>query len=149
MKGRSYADIIGGAALMVFGAGATAYAVATLPVGTVSRMGPGLFPAALGVLLAAFGVGTLVSGMRHAGQKPELHLRALLTVLVAILAFALLVRPFGIVPAVIVLTLIACTADGRLSLARAAVLAAGLALAATLVFKVGLGLPVLVVAWPW
>lgn len=148
-RGKSAADIVGGVALMAIGAAATAHALATLPVGTVARMGPGLFPAALGVLLAAFGVGTLLSGLRQAGAKPELHPRSLVTVLLAILAFALLVRPFGMAPAVIVLTLIATTADGRLSAAKAASLAAGLAVVAVLVFKVGLGLPVAIVAWPW
>ncbi len=72
-----------------------------------------------------------------------------LTVLLAILAFARLVRPFGMAPAVIVLVLVASTAGGRLSFTRAAALAAGLALLAVLPFKAGLGLPVPIVARPW
>ena len=55
MQKRDLKDILAGAVLIALGLPGAAYALATLPLGTLRRMGPGMFPAALGLILALFG----------------------------------------------------------------------------------------------
>ena len=50
-----YVDAIGGALLVLIGASVTYVSIAFYPLGTVQRMGPGAFPAGLGVVLALLG----------------------------------------------------------------------------------------------
>lgn len=149
MPTRDYQDIIGGAALILTGAFVTAYALATLSMGTITEMGPGMFPAALGVILAGLGVAVLVPAIFRAGEMPGVDLRSLLTISFSILAFAVILRPFGLIPAIVVSTLVASRADSKMSLPGVVLLAAGLALGATLIFRVGLGVLIPILAWPW
>ncbi|MEQ9362058.1 MAG: tripartite tricarboxylate transporter TctB family protein, partial [Rhodospirillales bacterium] len=51
-----YVDIAGGVLLILFGAAVTYTSVTHYPMGTPSRMGPGMFPAGLGVVLALLGL---------------------------------------------------------------------------------------------
>jgi hypothetical protein len=147
MYRRDYRDIIGGAILLLGGAFVVAYAVTQLQVGSLARMGPGLFPAALGVLLCCFGMALAVPALFRSGTLPAVDLRPLVFVLGSILAFGLTIRKFGIAPAVVMLTLVATLADRRLSPARALLLAAGLAALAVLIFNVGLDIPVAAYTW--
>lgn len=149
MVRRDYKDIIGGGLLMILGAFAFLYANAHLQAGTITNMGPGMFPMALGVILIGFGLSIFAPAWFRTGEQPAIHIWPLLMVLLSILAFALIIRPFGMVTAIVVLTLIASRADNRLSTKGVLILAASLSVLASLTFKVGLGIPVDLVAWPW
>lgn len=149
MRTRDYRDIVGGAALIGVGAFVAIHAFTSYRLGTVTNMGPGLFPTALGCLLAALGVIVLVPALFRSGDLPQIDFRPLVTILVSIFTFAVMVRPFGLVPTILVLTLLASLAAGKLSLVGALVLAAGLSILATLIFPVGLGIQVAIIAWPW
>jgi hypothetical protein len=56
MHRRDWTDIIGGIALLLFGLWFHFYARNDYNLGDLRRMGPGFFPAVLGVLVAGFGV---------------------------------------------------------------------------------------------
>lgn len=149
MHSRNYQDILGGAVLILIGAAAAIYALATLRIGTISQMGPGMFPAAIGGILAVFGLAILIPALFRPGEMLRMDVRSFTAILVSILAFAAMVRPFGMVPAIAVLTLIASRADSRLSPLGTALVAAGLCLCAILIFRIGLSVPIAIIAWPW
>lgn len=146
---RDYRDIIGGAVLVLIGAFAAFHALTSLRLGTISQVGPALFPAALGGLLVMLGLLILVPAFFRTGEMPEGDFRSFITILASILAFAIVVRPFGLVPAIIVLTLIASRADRKLGVVGVLALAICLSLAATLIFRVGLGVQLATLTWPW
>jgi len=147
MQGRDYRDIIGGGVLIASGLFVVVYATTQLQVGTLSRMGPGLFPAALGFLLCCFGAVIAVPALFRPGTLPSIDARPLIFVLASILVFGLAVRRFGVAPAVVALALVATLADRRLTWRGAIVLAAALAALAVLIFNYGLDIPVEAVRW--
>jgi len=149
VRARDYRDIIAGAALIVIGGLTAIYTLTSLKLGTTTRMGPGMFPTALSVLLIVFGIAVLIPALSRAGEMPKVDVVPLVAILISILAFALMVRPFGVVPAVVAMTAISSRADSKLSLRGTAILAAFLALLAALIFPIGLGLRIPIFAWPW
>lgn len=146
---REYKDIIGGGLLILIGGFAAIHAVMTLRLGTIWQMGPGMFPTAVGVMIALFGVGILIAGMLRTGEKVEVDLRSLLMIALSVLAFAVLIKPFGLVPAIVALIFVSARADGKLSFRSTAMLAGGLSLMAVLIFQIGLRMPLSPFSWPW
>ncbi|MEX2642394.1 MAG: tripartite tricarboxylate transporter TctB family protein [Acetobacterales bacterium] len=150
MRERDVRDIIAGLVLITTGILAGIYVISTLNMGTTARMGPGMFPVALSIVIAGFGVAVLVPALFRPGEVPSVNLVPLVAILAGILVFGLMIRPFGVVPSVMALTLVASRADpASLSWRGATVLAVILAAVATLLFPIGLGLLIPIVAWPW
>lgn len=150
MTARNYRDIIGGAAVTLAGSFTIVHAMTTLNIGTVSQMGPGMFPVALGAILVGLGFTILIPAfVGGGGEMPRVNFRSLAMVGASMVAFALIARPLGLVPAIFALTFIAGRADGKMSLAGTVLLAAGLSLVVTLIFRVGLGLRLPIFNWPW
>lgn len=150
MTSRDPQDLIGGTLLIGVGIGFTAYSVATLDLGRMSKMGPGLFPAALGVILALIGLAILIPALFRAGRypvRPEFGPTA--AVAGAIFVFALCAKPFGLVPAVMLMTLVASIADGRTKIWMALLLGIFLAALCSLIFVAGLNLQFPLVTWPF
>lgn len=114
------------------------------PMGTLNRMGPGFYPAAIAIALVLFGLGIIfVEGRLKDALGPEkAHLRGLVTVLPAIAVFAALIENAGMMPAVFTSVMVSTRAEPELSLRKAVLLAIGLSVFATLVFVYGLGVPV-------
>jgi hypothetical protein len=111
-------------------------------LGTAGRMGPAYFPSIIGLLLVLVGVAGIVRSLLAPGEPMErFAVRQLALVGGAVVAFALLLRGAGLVPAVIVLVMGSGYASRDFHAGRFAMLAAGLALFASLVFIQGLGLP--------
>jgi len=144
---RDYADIIGGAVLIVFGAWFMLHA-GGYNMGTLRRMGPGYFPIVIGGLVILFGALVLVPGMLRAGTMPRPEWRPFLTISFSVLAFALIVERFGLIPATVTLTGAAALAEPGLRLVRLALLALGLSAIGVLVFTQGLGIPIPAFRWP-
>lgn len=147
MQQRDYRDMAAGGMLVAIGAAASAYAVASYPLGTVARMGPGMFPAVLGVLLVLFGLAIGVPALGRQGRVPAVEVAPLVSILAGAIAFALLVERLGYVPAVFAATLISTFAARRLDPLRAVLYCAGLAALAWLIFGLGLRLPIPAFAW--
>lgn len=149
MYNRDYRDLGGGGALVLVGAFATVHAVQTLNLGTINSMGPGMFPAAIGVILAILGVLIMIPALFRQSAKLDADMRSFVTIIGSILAFGSIVRPFGIVPAIVAMTLVASRAHVKLTWVATAVVAACLSVGAVLIFVVALGLPFSAFNWPW
>ncbi len=149
MLGRDYRDIIGGILLIVIGAWAALQAWLDSPLGTVSHMGPAMFPAGVGFLLAGMGLLVFVPALFRVGLAlPKPDFRAFFFVLLSLAVFALTVDTFGLIPATALLTVAAVLADNKLGVIRTVVLAVVLAAIAILIFRVGLGLLLEPFKWP-
>lgn len=148
MPARDYRDVIGGAALVVAGAFIAHYSIMFLSLGTISNMGPGMFPAALGCILVVLGFAISVPALYRAGPLPDIDFRSFMAISLSVFAFALMLRPFGLIPAIMALTLIASRADSKLTALGTLMLAVGLSVTAMLIFRVGLGMQVAAIRWP-
>lgn len=149
MPTRDYRDILGGGVLVVIGALTLIHTLTALNVGTISRMGPGMFPAALGVILIVFGALIVVPALFRHGAMPQLRIWSPLFVLSGVAAFALTIRPFGLMPAILAVVVISSFAELKVRPVSIAALCAVLCLIAWLTFRVGLGLPIAMIRWPF
>jgi hypothetical protein len=108
-------------------------------MGTVARMGPGYMPRALSIGLVLFalwiGAGAFV---RTGPPVGALAWRPLMLVTAAILVFALLIRPLGLLPTTFLTVLFCGFATPDVRWKEAFLLAAGLAVFVVLVFVYGL-----------
>lgn len=144
----SSADILAGAVFVLAG---TAFLVASLgyEVGTLRQMGPGYFPAALSVLLIAFGLGVAGKGLL-AGQADaigRITVRPLLMIGLALIVFAVTVDPWGLMPAVFCTAVLSALAAKDTTPLRLLSLAVGLPLACWLIFVLALQLRMPL--WGW
>lgn len=122
-------DALAGAILALLGAFIAVYAYMHYPLGRISRMGPGMFPLLLGVALLLVAAVILIKSFIQASEPIEINVRAALFVLGGLAVFAVLIEPFGVVPALFVLLVISSYAvPGRRTvetLAFSAVVTAG------------------------
>ena len=131
-----------GAAAIAFGAG--------YGFGTPRALGAGAMPILVGGALCILGVVQLLRALRGAGLPSAFSrsdLRPLLLILAAVLAFATLVIPTGLVPALAALIAIAWFAEKgghNVELAAAMVVVILVMIA---IFSFGLGLPIRLFAW--
>jgi hypothetical protein len=144
---RDWTDVIGGVALVAFGLWFTWHAQAEYDMGSLRRMGPGFFPTVLGWLVAAFGALLLLPALFRRGALPMPALRPLAAIITGGLAFALLIEPFGLIPATIGLVGIVAFAEAQPRLLRTAILAVALSVMAVAVFSEGLGIPIPAFRW--
>ena len=146
---RDYRDILGGLLLFSAGAAFAAYAVSHYELGSLRRMGPGGFPAALGVVLAVLGLLLAVPAFFRTGHRPDLRFWSPLFVIGGVAAFAIVVRPFGLLPAVVAVVAISSLAELKVRPLQLTLLCAGLCVLNWLVFRVGLGASAPMVNWPF
>ena len=151
-------DLVAGGALVVFGASFAGYAAINFKLGSFAQMGPGMFPLVVGATVVALGTVLLLTtvlrtwrrSVASEGPEPEkADWRTLVIVVLSIAVFALLVRRFGMAPAVVGLVLVSSFASRELSLPKMLALAAGLAVMGWAIFIVMLGLPIKLLAWPF
>jgi hypothetical protein len=119
-------------------------AAANYNLGTLYRVGPGLFPLILCALLATLGLMVIVSGLRTgAPTTGNLPWRAIVLIVASPLVFVGCMEVgTGLVPATAVLAFIGSFASRAMTLRRAALCALALALATWLIFILGLGVMV-------
>ena len=146
---RALKDILAGGIFIAFG---MAFALGALAydVGTPLRMGPGYVPLALGILLAALGVGVIVKGFL-AGEGDEiggLDWRALILVTAAIVFFGVTIRGLGVIGALFGASLLASLARSQTSWKEALPIAAGITALSVVIFIVALQLRLPLVG-PW
>jgi hypothetical protein len=115
----------------------------TVPVGTPLRMGPGFFPVMLCVALLAVALFLIGRSFVRTRENPfgEVSWRALVLVTLSVIVFALTAKGLGMLPAVFVSSLVACAASPRITPVGAVLTSAGIAVFCTLVFTIGLNLP--------
>ena len=111
-------------------------------LGTPLRMGPGYFPLLVGAILAALGLAIVGKGL-IAGEVVAFGAvpwRAVGVIVVAVVFFGYCVRGLGFVPTSAVTALLTTLASRHVRLLTAVAVAAGLTVASTLIFVVGLQL---------
>jgi predicted secreted protein len=149
MLRHDYRDVIAGAVLVALGLFVGVYALEHYPLGSLRQMGPGMFPASLGFVLAGLGVLVILPALFRTGQIERPDFRSLLAVGAGVLGFALTINSFGMVPGIVLLTVCSAPADDKLGVIGTAVLAAVLSLLAYLIFHVGLGITIEPFKWPF
>jgi hypothetical protein len=110
-------------------------------IGTLTRMGPGMFPIALGIVLAGLGVAATLEGVRAAEAAVPASLRAFLFIGTGIVGWALLVEPFGLIVATVVLVGLSACAMPPVRIVPTLLLAAALCLIGEVLFITLLGVP--------
>lgn len=140
---RSLPDLLAGTIFVLIGG---AFVVGSLgyELGTPLRMGPGYFPLLVGAILAALGLAVVVKGLA-AGEEitfGAIPWRAIVLIVAALVFFGFAIRPLGFVPTAAVTALMTTFASRRVRPLTAVAVAAGLTVAATLIFVVGLQLRV-------
>jgi hypothetical protein len=143
---RDYNDIIGGVLMIIGGTWFSLHGL-QYSMGTLRRMGPAYFPVCIGITVALFGVLLLLPALRRPGGFPKPEWRPMAAICIAILAFAIGIDRLGLVPATVVLTILAALAERRPPLLPTAILAVALAAIAVLVFTQGLGIPLPAFRW--
>lgn len=146
IKIRSPKDFYSGLVFILFGVLAIALS-RDYPMGSAMRMGPGYFPAILGGLLILLGF--VIAGralfVGAEGIKGG-AVRPLLMVLGAVVAFAFMVQPLGLVLATLALVVISCLGGWEFRFREMVLLYLMLAALAVGLFIYGVGLQIKV--WP-
>ncbi|HEY0122005.1 MAG TPA: tripartite tricarboxylate transporter TctB family protein [Rhizobium sp.] len=140
-------DMVSGMALSAVGFGAVALSMSDYSVGNLAQVGPGLFPILVGGVLGVFGVLIVLASVWQEAPRVKFAWRPLLTICAAMLLFGLSIDRFGIVPAVVVMVLVATLAGGKLSLFSRLMLAGSLSVFSLVVFNLVLGMPVPIIEW--
>ncbi|HZI84557.1 MAG TPA: tripartite tricarboxylate transporter TctB family protein [Casimicrobiaceae bacterium] len=134
---RSNRDYCAGALMIAIGLAAIVGG-RRYPLGTLSRMGPGYFPVALGVILTLLGVGIAATARfaSRGGDEKVLppEWRGWLCVGLSIVAFVVLGRYGGFIPATFAVVFISALADRQNGLVAAIVLGLAMVLVCVVVF---------------
>lgn len=149
MRSKDHKDVIGGALLIAGGVILAAFSAANYDLGTVRRMGPGMFPFSLGVMLAILGVLIGLPALRRPGPGVEVRIFSPLFVLSGVASFAFIMPLMGLLPAAAALIAISSLAELKVrpvSLAALTVFMCGLTY---LIFSVALNLPIRLFMWPF
>jgi len=142
-------DFLSGLMFIGFGLAAL-YFGQKLALGTAVRMGPGYVPRMLSLVLLGLGILICIVALATGGEpveKPKWKPITLVTV--GVVCFGLLFERTGLLPALIVLILIASWANDEFKLIEVIGNMVVLAVLCTLVFKVGLGMNISIVRGVW
>lgn len=139
---RASRDVIAGLVLIALAA-VHAFQAVKLDLGTPFQMGPGAFPLIVSALLGLVGAGVVAVGM----QKPvaisgRFAIWPLFMVSLAVIVFAVAVRPLGLVPTLVITSFLAGMARRPVQWGRNAVVSVAIALACWAIFIWGIGLNV-------
>ena len=134
-------DLLAGLMFLAFGVFFFVYGQ-QYQIGTARRMGPGYFPYYLSIILMVIGALVMLNGVLKQGTPlGRFAWKELAVITAGILLFAFLVRPGGIVPAVMVFVFFVAFAYPPVNVAKSIVLACIVAMFCWFVFSFGLGLP--------
>lgn len=145
MKSKDIRDIIGGFALVAIGLFAALHAQ-RYEIGELQEMGPGYFPAALGILLVILGLFVAIPAFFREGTSIKIEWKSLIWVLISISIFALALTKAGLIVATI-LSVIAASIPSKSSWKTRLILAVCIAVLTYVVFLFGLGM--ILPIWPW
>jgi hypothetical protein len=144
-------DYLAGALMFLIGLGAMLQGTA-YHVGTLTDMGPGFFPVALGVVMALVGISIVI--VAKAGSLPKDEEKpqppewaAWAHILLSIVAFVALGKFGGLVPATFALVFISALGDRKNSWKSASSLALAMVVLAVVVFRWALQLQFPLFSW--
>lgn len=141
-------DLLAGLFLTAIG---VIFAIASLRLhlGTPTNMGPGFFPFAVSLLLTVLGIFAMLPALKGGKPLERPPVRQVVVVSVALTVFALLVQPFGLLPAVAAVVMISALADRSSSLVQTMLLALGACVVVWVIFLFGLELTIPAFRTPW
>jgi hypothetical protein len=147
-------DVVSGGVLLAVGLLVLQSALGDYRVGTFARMGPGLFPALVGGLLAGLGGLIAITALLRAPggsavSDETFERRAFVVVLLAITLFPFVLIRLGMLPAVVAVAVISVFAAPGARPLPTLMLVAALAVVVWVVFGVLLQLPIDFVRWHW
>lgn len=143
-------DAVGGLLLAGLGAAATLYTATHYDLGKMKFIGPGAFPLGASILLVVLGLLIAATGRprgTEAGESPDLG--SFVRIAAALGAFAILIRPFGAIPAVAALTFVSMASREPGTLRWAIIMTVLLSASAIGLFVYGLEMRVDVARWPF
>ena len=134
-------DFLAGMLFLLIG-GIGFYVALSYPFGSLQKMGPGYFPRVLSGILIAFGVVTLLRGLKSGARvQGTWGWFPLLMLTVALLSFGFLMEHVGMIPALVVMFFSAAYAGKEARFLEVLGLTAIMCVAATAIFIWGLKLP--------
>jgi uncharacterized membrane protein len=146
MRNFNVAELAGGVALAAFGAWLSIQSL-QYTMGTPSDMGPGFFPFAVGLMIIPCAIPMLIAGFRPGTAEREFDLRAFIAVTIALTVFVIAVRPLGLIPAVIAMTLTIGVANPGFRWRMTILTSLALSILAWLIFVVGLNMTIPAFGW--
>lgn len=149
-------DLTAGLVFLGVGLFFAANTLGSLDIGTAAAMGPGFFPLALCIILTLLGLGIVAKARRDVQSarsdpalgaeeqeaRPPLNLRALFFVIAAPVAFGLMLRSFGLVPALVATIALAVAASHTIGIKQGLAIVTGMTVFCVVVFYYGLQVPV-------
>jgi hypothetical protein len=143
-------DLLGGGLMIVLGVGAMIIGMG-YQLGSLSRMGPGFFPVTLGAILTFTGLLIVVAARLARGEEApsvvHVEWKAWLLIAASVVAFVLLGRHGGLLPATFAIVFISALADRDNTVLGAAILAAGVSVVCVIVFWWGLQMQLPLFGW--
>ena len=149
-------EVLSASLLLVIGI-ATIIGSFNYQVGTLARMGPGYFPLALGVIITFLGVLVGITPVVEAAPVEDddeeekqswfTQIKTWVLVISSVIAFIILGKYGGLVPATFVMTTIAAMADKGNSTKAAFVVGIVLTIATVIVFHYGLQMQFQLFTW--
>jgi hypothetical protein len=134
-------DFLAGMLFLLIG-GIGFYVALSYPFGSLQKMGPGYFPRVLSIILAGFGLVTLLRGLKSGERVQGTWGWLPLAMLTAALAsFGFLMEHVGMIPALVVMFFTAAYAGKEAKFREVLMLTVIMCLAATAIFVWGLKLP--------
>ena len=146
---KRHKDYIGGGLMVLLGLGVI-FQGSTYKMGALTAMGPGYFPVALGVILVALGLAISVRAkFVPIGEEKRLppEWRSWFCVGMSIVAFVVLGKYGGLVPASFAIAFISALGDRENTLKSALILALAIVVIAITVFWGGLQMQFPLFAW--
>jgi hypothetical protein len=111
-------------------------------MGSAARMGPAYFPTMLGGLMALIGGIVLFRSLVvNGGAVPAIPLRLFSIITFSIILFGYLLKPIGLVLALVFLVVVSAFAGQEFKIKEVVLLSGVLVILSVLVFVKGLGLP--------
>ena len=142
-------DFLSGLMFICFGLLAL-YFGQKLALGTPVRMGPGYVPRMLSLTLCGLGLLVCIIALVSGSEPVErLKWKPITLVTIGIVCFALLFERAGLIPALVVLVMIASLANEEFKLIEVIGNIIALSVLCTLVFKVGLGMNIYILRGVW
>ncbi len=149
MKVRNPKNFWSGVMFLALGLFFALFAWRNYDMGSAQRMGPAYFPTVLGALLALLGLGIAIGGLAregHDGRIERFHFGPIAWIIGAIVAFGVLLRPAGLVVALVALVVISMLGSHEFKWKEALVVSVVMGVIVYLVFIYGLKLTIPV--WP-
>lgn len=151
-------DYYGGLLMVLIGLGSI-YGGMNYQIGTLSHMGPGFFPAAVGGLLVLTGILIAIGGktgdkeVEKGSTVPSAHptgmpdIRGTICIIAGILAFIFIGEYGGLLPATFAITFISALGDRKNTLKQSVILSLGMVVIAVVVFWWALQLQLPLFQW--